>query len=213
MKKPKGCRAWRRSRRAGRPEEAVALEGRAPCRPIYAGRSPAPIRPTKPRLRAGKMGADGASPSRLSIGAPAPRSWYIGGTTSVSSDSRGAQPRLIPADKAALSRGKNGRRRSIALQVFDRRSRAAFVGILEGRPLRRPIFARLSLAPFLKNPPCAGARENHGLHGGRPSSWGWLGSYAVGEFRNWRMANSAAAAASGTRWCCMAKPWGIFWPM
>ena len=122
MKKPKGCRAWRRSRRAGRPEAAVVLEGRAPCRPIYAGRSPAPIRPTKPRLRAGKMGADGASPSRLSIGAPAPRSWYIGGTTFamlasrfafpagplrgassalpsasvVSSDSRGAQPRPIP---------------------------------------------------------------------------------------------------------------------
>ena len=45
----------------------------------------------------------------------------------MSSDSRGAQPRLIPSDKAALARGKNGRRRSIALQVFDRRSRAAFV--------------------------------------------------------------------------------------
>ena len=28
-----------------------------------------------PRWRAGKMGADGASPSRVSMGAPAPRSW------------------------------------------------------------------------------------------------------------------------------------------
>ena len=29
-----------------------------------------------------------------------------------------AKARLIPADKAALARGKNGRRRSIALQGF-----------------------------------------------------------------------------------------------
>jgi len=34
----------------------------------------------------------------------------------VSSDSRGAQARIHPADKAALARGKSGRRRSIALQ-------------------------------------------------------------------------------------------------
>ena len=62
-----------------------------------------------------------------------PESWqtgggfFIGGTTSVSSDFRGAKPRPHPSDKAALARGKNGRRRSIALQVIDRRSRAAFV--------------------------------------------------------------------------------------
>ena len=98
-------------------------------------------------------------------------------------------------------------------RVFDRRSRAAFVAIVEGQPPCRPIFARLSRAPFLKNPPCAGAPENHGADEAAPSSWGWLGFYAVGEFRNLRMANSAVAAASGTRWCCMAKPWGIFWPM
>ena len=36
----------------------------------------------------------------------------------MSSDSRGAKARLIPADKAALARGKSGRRRSIALQGF-----------------------------------------------------------------------------------------------
>jgi len=35
-------------------------------------------------------------PPRFSIGASAPRSWYIGGTTAVSSDSRGAKPRPIP---------------------------------------------------------------------------------------------------------------------
>ena len=40
-----------------------------------------------------------------------------GGTTSVSSDFCGAQPRPYPADKATLARGKNGRRRSIALQA------------------------------------------------------------------------------------------------
>jgi hypothetical protein len=44
----------------------------------------------------------------------------LGGTTSVSSDSRGTQPRPHPADKAALARGKNGRRRSIALQGVRR---------------------------------------------------------------------------------------------
>ena len=66
-----------------------------------------------------------------------PESWQtegaggLGGTTSVSSDLCGAKARLIPADKAVLARGKNGRRRSIALQGFDGRSRAAFVGILE----------------------------------------------------------------------------------
>ena len=62
-----------------------------------------------------------------------PESWqtgggfFIGGTTSVSSDFRGAKPRPHPAERAALARGKSGRRRSIALQVIDRRSRAAFV--------------------------------------------------------------------------------------
>ena len=40
----------------------IKLEGRPPCRPTSAGRSPASIRPTMPRWRAGKMGADGASP-------------------------------------------------------------------------------------------------------------------------------------------------------
>ena len=55
-----------------------------------------------------------------------PESWQtggggcLGGTTSVSSDFRGAQPRLHPADKAALAREKNGRRRSIALQGISR---------------------------------------------------------------------------------------------
>ena len=44
-----------------RPETAVPLEGRPPCRPILAERSSAPIRPTRPRWRAGKMGADGAA--------------------------------------------------------------------------------------------------------------------------------------------------------
>ena len=36
----------------------------------------------------------------------------------MSSDFRGAQPRPHPAERAALARGKNGRRRSIALQAF-----------------------------------------------------------------------------------------------
>jgi hypothetical protein len=40
----------------------------------------------------------------------------IGGTTAVSSDFREAQPSRIRAKKAALVRGNNGRRRSIALQ-------------------------------------------------------------------------------------------------
>jgi len=50
----------------------------------------------------------------------------------VSSDFCGAQPRPHPSDKATLARGKSGRRRSIALQIFDRRCRAAFVIKLEG---------------------------------------------------------------------------------
>jgi len=48
-----------------------------------------------------------------------------GGTTSVSFDSCGAQPCPIPKNKAAQSRGKNGRRQSIALQGFRWRFRAA----------------------------------------------------------------------------------------
>ena len=36
----------------------------------------------------------------------------------MSSDFCGAQPRPHPAERAALARGKNGRRRSIALQAF-----------------------------------------------------------------------------------------------
>ena len=60
----------------------------------------------------------------------------------MSSDSRWAQPRPHPSDKATLARGKSGRRRSIALQVFDRRCRAAFVIKLEGRPPCRPTFSR-----------------------------------------------------------------------
>ena len=53
-----------------------------------------------------------------------PESWQagggdgLGGMTAVSSDLCGAKARLIPADKAALARGKSGRRRSIALQGF-----------------------------------------------------------------------------------------------
>jgi hypothetical protein len=53
-----------------------------------------------------------------------PESWQagggdgLGGMTAVSSDLCGAQPRPHPADKAALTRGKNGRRQSIALQGF-----------------------------------------------------------------------------------------------
>jgi hypothetical protein len=46
----------------------------------------------------------------------------------VSSDSRGAQPRPIPADEAALARGKNGRRRSIALQGISLGTAAAAAG-------------------------------------------------------------------------------------
>jgi hypothetical protein len=54
-----------------------------------------------------------------------PKSWqavgvsFTGGTTAVSSYFRGAQPGPHPADKATLTRGKNGRRRSIALQGFS----------------------------------------------------------------------------------------------
>ena len=129
MKEPKGCRAWRRSRRAGRPEAAMALEGRPPCRPTLAGRSPAPIRPTRLRWRAGKMGADGASPSKgFRRALPRRVRGDTGGTTSVSSDSRGAQPRLHPADKAALARWKSGRRRSIALQGISLGAAAAAAG-------------------------------------------------------------------------------------
>ena len=74
------------------------------------------------------MGADGASPSKgFRRALPRRVRDKTGGMTSVSSDSRGAKPRPHPSDKAALARGKNGRRRSIALQVFAGRSRAAFV--------------------------------------------------------------------------------------
>ena len=55
---------WPAMLEISRPETAVPLEGRPPCRPILAERSSAPIRPTRPRWRAGKMGADGASPSK-----------------------------------------------------------------------------------------------------------------------------------------------------
>ena len=60
---------------ASAPPSIRLLEGRPPCRPTYAGRSPAPIRPTKPRWRAGKVGADGAAPSRrddLCLALPCP---------------------------------------------------------------------------------------------------------------------------------------------
>ena len=52
-----------------------------------------------------------------------PESWLpggagdLGGTTSVSSDFYGAKSRPHPAARAALARGKNGRRRSTALQA------------------------------------------------------------------------------------------------
>ena len=46
----------------------------------------------------------------------------------MSSDSRGAQARLHPADKAALARGKSGRRRSIALQGISLGVAAAVAG-------------------------------------------------------------------------------------
>ncbi len=176
--------------------------------------APPPIRPTRPRWHAGKVGADGASPSKVFDRRL--RAAFVGileGRPPCRPIFAGRRPASSQPTRPRCHAGKVGADGASPSKVFDRRFRAAFVGILEGRPLCRPIFARLSLAPFLKNPPCAGARENNGPHGGRPSSWGWLGSYAVGEFRNWRMANSAAAAASGTRWCCMAKPWGIFWPM
>ena len=64
-----------------------------------------------------------------------PESWHaggsgsLGGTTSVSSNLCGVKSH--PCD-AALARRKNGRRRSIALQDFDGRSRAALVVIMEG---------------------------------------------------------------------------------
>jgi hypothetical protein len=87
----------------------------------FAGRSSAPFRSTRPRCRAGKMGADRASPSkvferryRLAFGVT-----FFGGTTAVSSHFREAQPRPIPANNAALARGKYGRRRSIALQTTN----------------------------------------------------------------------------------------------
>ena len=47
-----------------RAEHVIKLEGRPPCRPIFVGRSPVPIPPTKPRRRAEEVGADGASPSK-----------------------------------------------------------------------------------------------------------------------------------------------------
>ena len=92
MKKPKGCRAWRRSRRAGRPEEEGGLGGTTFA--MLASRFAFPVGPLR--------GASSELPSALVV----------------SSDLCGAQPRLITADKAALTRGKNGRRRSIALQGF-----------------------------------------------------------------------------------------------
>ncbi len=126
---------------AGRSRAAfvVILEGRPPCRPTYAGRSPAPIRPTKPRWRAGKMGADGASPSKVfDRRSRAAFVIKLEGRPPCRPTLCGAKPRPHPAERAALARGKSGRRRSIALQVFDRRCRAAFVIKLEGRPPCRP---------------------------------------------------------------------------
>ena len=88
----------------------------------------------------------------------------------MSSDFCGAQPRPHPSRKPRWRAGIMGADGASPSKVFDRRFRAAFVGILEGRPLCRPIFARLSRAPFLKNPPCAGSWENHGAEGVAPSS-------------------------------------------
>jgi hypothetical protein len=70
---------------------------------------PAPFPQTRPRWRAGKMGADGASPSKDFERRSRAACRGFGGTTAVSSDSRGAQSRPIPADRAALVRVKNGR--------------------------------------------------------------------------------------------------------
>jgi len=97
----------------------VGSTSRRLCRPIFAGRSAAPIRLTRPRWRAGKVGADGASPSKgFRWALPRRVRDKTGGMTSVSSDFRGAQPRPHPAEKAALARGRSGHRRSIALQGF-----------------------------------------------------------------------------------------------
>ena len=117
-----------------------ALGGTTSVSSDSRGTQPRPHQTDKAaRWRAGKMGADGASPSKglgpppvcqlsgsaSKHGIPAAFSYFILYTsyfllTSVSSDSCGAQPRPIPADKAALARGKSGRRRSIALQGFRR---------------------------------------------------------------------------------------------
>ncbi len=148
-KKPKGCRAWRRSRRAGRPEAAVALEGRPPCRPTLAGRSPASFRPTRPRWRAGKMGADGASPSKVfDRRSRAPFVGILEGRPPCRPTLAGRSPAPFQGTRPRWRAEKMGADGASPSKGFDRRSRAAFVGILEGRPPCRPTLAGRSPAPF-----------------------------------------------------------------
>ena len=80
-------------------------------------RGEAPLRADKAALARGKNGRR-QSIALQGFREALPRRVGCGGTTSVSSDFCEAQPRPIPAYTPALARGENGRRRSIALQIF-----------------------------------------------------------------------------------------------
>ena len=95
----------------------------------FCGAQPPPIQPTRPRCRAGKVGADGASPSKgFRWALPRRVRWDTGGTTSVSSDSRGAQPRPQFRRQETSAHRLPAQFQQAAEGVFDKAIRATGAG-------------------------------------------------------------------------------------
>ena len=127
----------------------VILEGRPPCRPTHAGRSPASFRPTRPRWRAGKMGADRAPPSKHYDGRS--RATFVvilEGRPPCRPTHAGRSPASFRPTRPRWRAGKMGADRAPPSKHYDGRSRATFVVILEGRPPCRPTHAGRSPASF-----------------------------------------------------------------
>ena len=106
------------------PDRSSSDLSNAPPGPQLRHRLPSGPQPGKLVFRSSRKSLKDEEAEGMPCLEAEPESWQtgggggLGGTTSVSSDSRGAQHRPHPVDKAALARGKNGRRRSIALQGF-----------------------------------------------------------------------------------------------